>query len=331
MSAMIWEGSGFVEKPTSDGNHKGHYLVPGLVDTHIHGAFGYDFMDGDGNSVIQELRKIGIEFACLTSVTSNWEDLRKAIDAVDTKNQGFCGFHLEGPYLNPVKAGAQPHHFRDPDFNELSAELESRLEKIRVITFAPELEGASELARHSSKYGIQSSAGHTDATFEQLIECRPDRMTHFFNAMRQFHHRSAGPIDYGLTQEVDLELIYDGHHFSHESADLVVRTKPVSQIIGISDGTRLSGIPDGATAEMWGHQVKKQEGAVRLADGTLAGSGSTLVEVFRNFWEQFGPTVATMACSVNPRRSIGLPEPRMWLWANDSGTILEVMTGAAPF
>lgn len=328
MKALVWNGTGFDERESSDSRYDGLYLLPGLVDTHVHGALGWDFMSGQGDQVIRSLREIGVEYVCLTSVTSPWEELRNAIDSVNPDEAGFCGFHLEGPYLNPKMAGAQPDFFLEPDANQLSAELGDRLEKVRIVSFAPELQGGTEFARSLFKWGIVVSAGHTDASFEMLEECRPNRLTHFLNAMRRFHHREPGPIDYGLTKNVDVELIYDRVHFSDEAAEMVVKSKSVLQLIGISDGTQLSGLPDGTDAMIWGQKVRKADGSVRLMNGNLAGSGSTLVEVFKNFWRKFGPVVATFACSVNPRRSLGLPEPEMWLCVAKDGTIENIVTGA---
>src|SRR5688572_33494590 len=96
-------------------------------------------------------------------------------------------------------------------------------------------------------------------------------------------------------------------------------------MIAVSDGTLASGMADGWTGEMWGHQVEKREGAVRLRDGTLAGSAVTLVEVFKFLWQDLGPEVAIATCSTNPRKALGLPETKMRLRVADDGTIIEVL------
>ncbi len=326
MSTLIWEADSFVERKFDNSNLNGFYVCPGLVDSHVHGAFGYDFMEGSGNDVIHSLRKIGIEYVCLTTVTSDWHKLQNAISKVDFTMDGFCGFHLEGPYLNPKWAGAQPNDFKTPNFLELYTELGDAFQHIRVVTFAPELEGAIEFRKMLSKHGIIASAGHTDANYEELCKIQPDRMTHFFNAMKSFHHRAPGPIDFGLTKPVDIELIFDKMHVSTEAVTLVLNCIHPSRIIGISDGTALSGMPDGTTRQMWGHEVKKSNGKVELTTGTLAGSAVTLMDVFRNFWNHFSPEIAVLACAENPRKRLNLKNPKTWLVLNHNGEVQAILS-----
>lgn len=301
-------------------------LVPGLIDSHCHGVDGMDVMEGKAEQIGANLRSRGIEHFCPTTVTAPWNEIRLAIEPCKDGFPGFAGVHLEGPFINPNRSGAQPSDYiEQPDFEKLSNELGDLLDHVKIVTLAPEIEGANMLIEKLRDRGITVSAGHTDATSEQLRVNKIDRMTHFYNAMRPFHHRDPGPIGYGLTEEVTLEIIYDRIHVSFEALHLALRCqKQNGCVVAVSDGTALSGQPDGAAREMWGHRVSNQKGAVRLESGKLAGSAATLADVFRNIWRDAAPEIAVRVCSETPRELLGLPEPRLWLLVDAEGSIIEV-------
>jgi N-acetylglucosamine-6-phosphate deacetylase len=301
-------------------------IVPALVDIHVHGVKGFDVMDGRANDVIRELREIGIEWCCPTTVTASDADIRTALAAIDPSAPGFAGVHLEGPFISPDKPGAQPvDAIREPTVEAFQKCVGEFADLIRIVTLAPELPGAVSLIEYLHGKGLIVSAGHTNATYEQLSSVKVDHMTHFYNAMTPLGHRKPGAVGYGLTQNVLCELIYDRIHVSRPGAEILIRAKGPERVIGVSDGTTASGMPDGWSGGMWGNRVVKGSGAVRLEDGTLAGSAVTLIDVFKNLWQDFGPETAIAACSTVPRRSLGLPEPAMWLRVDDSGTIIEVL------
>ncbi|MEO7453431.1 MAG: amidohydrolase family protein [Fimbriimonadales bacterium] len=301
-------------------------LVPGLVDIHVHGVKGLDVMAGQSNDIVRELRTLGVEYCCPTTVTASPQQTRQALAAIDALTPGFAGVHLEGPFISPARPGAQPaEQILEPSvdaFIELVGEFEHL---IRIVTLAPERQGARELIEYLKGKGIVVSAGHTDATYDQLEENSPDHMTHFYNAMSPFRHREPGAVGFGLASPVACELIYDRIHVSRTAAQILWNAKKPSQIIGVSDGTMASGMADGWSGSMWGHEVTKRNGAVRLADGTLAGSAVALPNVFKFLWQDLGPEAAIAACSTNPRRALGLPEARMRLNVDGEGTIIEVL------
>jgi N-acetylglucosamine-6-phosphate deacetylase len=234
--------------------------------------------------------------------------------------------HLEGPFINTARAGAQSaEQILEPSVEAFTGLVGDFEHLIRVVTLAPERQGARELIRFLKEKGIIVSAGHTDATYEQLEDNEPTHMTHFYNAMSPFSHRESGAVGFGLASTVTCELIYDRIHVSRHAAQILWNAKKPSQLIGISDGTMASGMADGWTGRMWGREVSKRSGAVRLADGTLAGSAVTLVDVFKFLWQDLGPEAAIAACSTNPRRALGLPEARLMLNVDDEGTIIEVL------
>jgi N-acetylglucosamine-6-phosphate deacetylase len=303
------------------------FLVPGLVDIHCHGYAGFDVMKGHGDEVVASLRKLGIEWIYPTTITADWDEIRLAIHSINPKQNGFAGVHLEGPFINPSMAGAQPSTgIRDPSFEELQSQLGNTLEKLKIVTLAPERFGGIETTKKLTSIGITVSAGHTDADYFLMTEAHNAglrHMTHFFNAMKSFHHRTPGCVEFGLVKPLYCELIYDRIHVSREAAQLLWNCKGPFSIIGVSDGTALSGTPDGTTDQMWGHEVKRTGNRVELKDGTLAGSCATIRDVFSNIWTDFGKTEAVLSCSLNPRRSLGLPYPCLWLTVSQDGDILD--------
>ncbi|MCW5945860.1 MAG: amidohydrolase family protein [Fimbriimonadales bacterium] len=301
-------------------------LVPGLIDSHCHGVDGMDVMEGKAKQIGANLRSRGIEYYCPTTVTAKWSEIRHALEPCKDRFPGFAGVHLEGPFINPNRSGAQPSdQIEQPDYQKLANELGELLDLVKIVTLAPELNGSRQLISELRNRRIAVSAGHTDATSKQLHEHKIDRITHFYNAMRPFHHRDPGPIGYGLTENVTLEIIYDRIHVSAEALQIALRCQQENGcVIAVSDGTALSGQPDGTACEMWGHRVSMRQGAVRLENGTLAGSAATLADVFRNIWQDEGPSAAVEACSEAPRKALGLPEPRLWLLVDAEGNIIKV-------
>lgn len=308
-------------------------LVPGLVDIHCHGIAGHDVSEGEAVETIEELRRRGVEWVCPTTVATPLERLREIVEAVPSETPGFAGFHLEGPYLSPAYPGAQPEeHLRQPDVEEFDAALGDLLSKIRIVTLAPELPGAEALIRFLYQNGVIVSAGHTDADI-QVMEGATNvglrHITHLFNAMRKFHHRDPGIVGFGLVSTVICELIYDRVHVSRLAASLVFTAKRLSDVVAVSDGTALSGSPSGTVGQLWGKEVRVERRAARLADGRLCGSVATLPDVFQALWQDFRdhPERAIAACSLNPRRALGLPPPELWLVVGSEGVVKELRMG----
>ena len=302
-------------------------LVPALVDIHVHGVKGLDVMSGQANEVVRELRSLGIEWCCPTTVTESPAAVQNALRAIDPGTPGFAGVHLEGPFINPLRAGAQAKEaMRQPSMQAYREVVGDFDQLIRMVTLAPELPGASELADELARNGKVVSAGHTDATFDQMERCPAvSHMTHFYNAMSPFGHREPGSVGFGLNRPVVCEVIYDRVHVSKTAAQILWHAKRPDKMVAVSDGTLASGLADGWSGSMWGRSVSKENGAIRLADGTLAGSAATLADVFKFLWQDLGPEVAIAACSTAPRKALGLPEAALWLRVEDDGTIIEVL------
>jgi N-acetylglucosamine-6-phosphate deacetylase len=309
-------------------------LVPGLVDIHIHGAFGIDFMGATRaqmDLLCEQLADIGYEACLPTTVTAPLGDVKKALGNLPDSPM-VAGFHLEGPFISPKHPGAQPP---DKILSPAEAAEEWREvlddERLKVVTLAPEVPGALDLARYLSARGVVVSMGHTDATYAEAragFEAGALHTTHTYNAMRGLHHREAGTVGYALTTDaLRCELIYDRHHVSREAAELLLRSKPAGGVVAVSDSTMATGMAPGERLTMWGLEVVTSSGEVRLAsNGALAGSAITLLDAFRNLADDFGPEIAVRACSLNPRAALRMMgEPRVWVVFDARWEIAEVV------
>lgn len=297
-------------------------LIPGFADLHIHGAFGTDFMsasEAEMISLAERLEEEGYDIFLPTTVTAPLTEVERAIQNLPDHSM-IPGFHLEGPFISHLHPGAQPPE-SILDFDALTPEWQEVFDdpRLKLITLAPEKQGAGKWIKHLAARGPIVSMGHADATFNQAeegFESGVRHVTHTFNAMRPFHHREGGAAGYALLQDhMSCELIYDRHHVSRAAAELLMRAKPKDKVVAVSDSTMAAGMPEGAEFTMWGHEVVTREGTVRLkSNGALAGSSATLLDVFRNLAEDFDIETAVRACCINPRRVLGLDSMKAGRW-----------------
>lgn len=297
---------------------EGLYVIPGLVDIHIHGAVGRDFSDGDPEG-LQEiaayLKAQGITSFCPTSMSLPEERLADIFRTVEKLLKGErlarpVGIHMEGPFLASEKKGAQKgDYLMEPDI-----EMFRRLQKvsggrIRLVTIAPELSGAEGFIR-ALKDEAMISLGHTAADYEQAaagFEAGASHVTHLFNAMQPFLHRMPGLIGAAAEREkVYAELICDGIHVHPSAVRGAFGLFGADRMILISDAMRAAGMADGSY-ELGGQPVNKNGAYAVLADGTLAGSVTNLAEGMRNA-VRFGIPLTDVlkAVTINPAKSIGL-------------------------
>ncbi|HEY3780895.1 MAG TPA: amidohydrolase family protein [Fimbriimonadaceae bacterium] len=305
-------------------------LAPGLVDIHIHGAFGIDFMSATAAEMVQlasRLRELGYEAFLPTTITATPSDIASALSNLP-EHEMMWGFHLEGPFISELHPGAQPVSSITTPGSEWDSILDDP--RLRVITLAPERVGVLPLISRLSSRGVAVSMGHSDATYEQAMagfKAGATHVTHTFNAMRGFHHREAGLAGFAMIENgVYAELIYDRIHVSEPSASLLVRSKPVDKLVAVSDSSRATGLPSGQHITMWGHDCVTTPGQVRLAsNGALAGSAITLKDAFQNLAADFGVETAIRACCLSPRLSIGeTREPKVWLEFSNGLELREV-------
>lgn len=273
---------------------KGRLLIPGMIDVHIHGANGYDMMDGTVKS-IQEVSKTCAATGCtsflVTSISSKLEDLLRMIDNVKLvagEEQGavIVGIHTEGPYLNVKRKGMQNEAFlRHPDKAEMENVIEQAGALLKMVTVAPELPGGMELIFYLSGRGIIVAIAHSDATYDEATEAfrlGASHITHCFNGMRPIHHRDPGLVVAAFEQpQVSLQAIVDNVHLHPAIVRLMHRVKGPDRMVLITDALQAMGLGDGEY-RFGGHQVKVVGGVAQLADGTLASSTVTMNEALKN-------------------------------------------------
>ncbi|MBE3596904.1 MAG: N-acetylglucosamine-6-phosphate deacetylase [Hydrogenibacillus sp.] len=310
--------------------------VPGMIDMHIHGAAGADVMDATPEALSQIARTLlaeGTTGFLATTISAPKEQLLRALrniaaykrmraqksgtsdvesDAtLGTPEAEILGIHLEGPYLSPARAGAQPREaLRPPETAEFQALQAAADGLIRLVTTAPELPGALEWIAELAAHGVIVSLGHTDADYE-TARAAADRgarhVTHVFNAMRGLHHREPGMLGAALVDDrLTVELIADGVHVHPALYRLVHRAKGRDRLLLITDAMRAKRMPDGCY-ELGGQPVTVRCGRATLADGTLAGSVLTMNEGLKRLVQAGIPLVdAVRFASTNPARALGL-------------------------
>jgi len=297
-------------------------VAPGLVDTHVHGGFGLDQMDGNEETIRRHaalLPSRGVTAFLVTPLTAPWPSITAAVRAAATvrkrPSEGalVLGCHLEGPFLNPQYKGAQnADHLCAPNFVEMEAALGELMGELRIVTLAPELPGALDTCRRLVDAGIRVSVGHSAATYDQVsaaIDAGASRATHCFNAMRGLHHREPGVAGAALTRsELAAELIWDDIHVHPVACRLLCEAKGSRGVIAVSDGTTGVGMQDGYRFDLWGLPATVASGAARLSDGTLAGSTIALDDALRNAAREVGLERAVNLCCTAPAASLGLEE-----------------------
>ncbi len=222
-----------------------------------------------------------------TTVTAPREDLEHALAGIEAVRRvpgegeaRVLGVHLEGPWISPKRLGAQPPYARPPEPEEAEALLSQAV--VRVVTLAPEVEGALGFVRFLRDRGVRPQVGHTAGGFEdarEALEAGVAGFTHFFNAMTGFHHRSPGVVGAGLLLARFAEVIADGLHVAPEAVRLLFENVPGAYVV--TDAVAAAGMPEGRypLGRYW---VEKRGEGVFLEDGTLAGSTLTMDRALRN-------------------------------------------------
>ena len=297
----------------------GNNLLPGFIDLHVHGAMGHEVMDASPSG-LEEMSRFyashGVTSFLATTWTADRPSILKALELVE-EMQGripdgatLLGVHLEGPYLNPVRCGAQDVNLiRRAEKEEALEFLDSGV--IRLLALAPEYEENLWLIDECVQRGITVSAAHTTANYAQMqgaAEHGITQLTHSFNAMEPLGHRELGTIGAAMSlPQVSCELIADNIHVHPAAQKILVDVKTPAGVILVTDAIRAAGLPDGDYM-LDERSVHIESGAVRLSNGTLAGSVLTMERALKNVCAASGRSLAEMwiCSSLNAARAIGL-------------------------
>lgn len=293
-------------------------VLPGLVDIHSHGAVRHDFSDADVDGlkvILQYERSQGVTSYCPTSMTLPKEELLKIFQtAKDVDQDETCarivGINMEGPFLDPAKKGAHVEgYIRKPDIEFFRECNEAAGGLIKLVTLAPNMEGAEEFIKEMHEE-VCISLGHTAADYDcasRAMKLGAHHVTHLYNAMQPFGHRAPGLIGAAMDDpECMVELICDGYHIHPSAIRAAFRLFGPERVILISDSMRATGMENG-TYELGGQEVTVKDRKAVLKDGTLAGSATNLYGCMCKAVE-FGIPLeqAIMAATANPARSIGI-------------------------
>ena len=294
----------------------GKTVLPGLIDIHIHGAFGCSVASGESlDGMRLRMAKEGITALAPTVSTRPVEmtvEAERHIIAEKKKNVGarLEKIHLEGPFLSPRKMGAMPHPALPCTMENFEKIVDAFAGEVGIITLAPEEEGEIRLVREGAKRGIHTSMGHTVSdldTAKAAIDAGARGATHTFNAMKPYDHRDVGVLGAVLTDDrVFCEAICDFVHLAPETVKLILRMKGVDRVCIIDDAGPITGVPDGVY-DFDGRTVTVKDKVARNTEGRLACSCYTMADGARNLLS-IGVSIADIfrMGSYNPALVLGI-------------------------
>jgi len=320
---------GLVEELTKDDQVEiielpaSYKAVPGFIDVHIHGANGADVMDATEEALdimSETLPREGTTSFLATTMTQSDKAIEKALENAGnyigkqpkTGKAEILGIHLEGPFVNSKRAGAQPlEHIIDPNLDVFKRWQTLAKDTIKLVTMAPEQPGGLELIRYLKETGVIASIGHSDATYDEVdeaIKTGANHVTHLFNQMRGLHHREPGVVGAAfLREELKVEIIADGIHVRPEMVKLAYKQKGSEGILLITDSMRAKCLKNGHY-DLGGQDVAVQDGKAVLHDGTLAGSILKLGNAMKNMLAYTGCSLEDVMnmTSVNPAKQLNM-------------------------
>lgn len=299
-------------------------IVPGFIDVHTHGAYGFDTNDADPEGLRRWAKSIvseGITGFLPTTITQSEEVLTKALKNVaNVVREGYegariLGIHFEGPYLDQTFKGAQPEQYCvSPDLEQFKRYLEASEGLIRIVTMACEHDEGYRLTRFLCEKGIVPSLGHSSATFDQAVMAFANgarSVTHVYNGMAPYHHREPGIVGASFRfRNVFGEIICDGNHSTWAALNTFFTNKGPDYGVMITDSLQVKGLPAGTRTLFGGNLIELYEdGSAHLVGaGNLAGSTLKVNQGLRNLVEMAGVPwqTAINSCTINPARLIGM-------------------------
>jgi len=306
------------EEPATD-----QVIVPGLVDLHCHGGGGASFTAGEAAQVEQGARHHlaqGTTSLVGSAVTDTPEAMLRAVTAMaDGVETGLlAAIHAEGPFLSAARCGAQdPAHLRTPDLALTEELVAAGRGHLRMMTVAPELPGADEVAALLTSLGVVAAVGHTEAdarTTERFLRAQPrGHVTHLFNGMPPTHHRDAGPVAGSLAAAAAgaavVELIGDGVHVADDMVSVILRVLGAGRVALTTDAMAAAGMPDGDYL-LGPQRVRVEHGVARLGAGdSIAGGTSRLLDIVRRQVSAgLDPVTVVASASSVPASVLGLDD-----------------------
>ncbi len=299
-----------------------HFLIPGLVDLHIHGTHGRDVMDATPESLLAIRRTLpqdGVTGFLATTMSASNERITAAlknIAAVMPLQDGatILGAHLEGPFIAKGQCGAQcADHIIPVNLDLMTNWQHAANNAIKIVTLAPELEGADRLMGWLRNMDIVISLGHTQADYAETlhaIQYGAEQATHLFNAMGQMQQRAPGALTaLLLSEKIVAELIVDGVHVHPAIVELAYRVKGKEGLVLVTDAMRAKCLGDGEY-ELGGQTVNVVAGQARLNNGAIAGSTLRLPQAIKNMmsYTHCSFAEAVQMASENPIQSLGLSQ-----------------------
>ncbi|MDC3075304.1 N-acetylglucosamine-6-phosphate deacetylase [Pelagibacteraceae bacterium] len=274
------------ELKINDSDDYNNIIIPGFIDLHCHGGNGFDVMEGS-QSII-EMSKYHLMHGTTSIMPTTWtNNLENTISAlkgfneIKNHNPNILGIHLEGPFINPNKLGAQPNLTEKPSLDFIKKILE--ISDVKIITLAPEIDGMQEFINNLVDLNIKVQFGHTLADFsccEKIMKDYEVGFTHLYNAMSGNDHRSPGVLSAALSRGKYAEIICDNIHVSKEA--IKIAKKCIPSLYAITDSINASGLKDGEYI-FANNNIKKENNSVKVkSDNTLAGSIVTMDQTFKN-------------------------------------------------
>lgn len=317
---------------------EGLNVIPGFIDGHIHGAAGADTMDATEEALdqmAQQLPKEGTTSFLATTITQSVKNIDRALENIASyenkpKQAEMIGVHLEGPFIEASKKGAQPEEYiKRPDLKQFNDWQKRSNHQIRTITMAPEHDHDGSFIRALQEAGINVSAGHTDANFSEIktaVETGLGQLTHLCNAMNGIHHRDIGAVGAAFQlEDLRAELIADGIHVNKDMVQIIYDNIGSDRLILITDAMRAKGLEPGEY-ELGGQPVFVTEDRAQLESGSLAGS---ILEMdkgarFMLSLENVSIEDVIQMASENPAKQIGIYDRKGSIEQNKDADLLIV-------